>query len=61
MIERLEFLKKISYFSGIEKENLKDIAEIMIERTYRRGHILFMEGGVRGSRPLCHGGKGEDL
>lgn len=44
MIERLEFLKKISYFSGIEKENLKDIAEIMIERTYRRGHILFMEG-----------------
>ncbi len=44
MLNRLEFLKKIPYFSNISKEELQTIADIMIERTYDRGEVLFMEG-----------------
>jgi CRP/FNR family cyclic AMP-dependent transcriptional regulator len=44
MINRLEFLKKIPYFSNISQEELQAIADIMIERTYDRGRVLFMEG-----------------
>ena len=44
MIDRLDFLKKIPYFSSVSKEELKAIADIMIERTYDKGQVLFMEG-----------------
>lgn len=44
MINRLEFLKKIPYFSNISQAELQAIADIMIERTYERGRVLFMEG-----------------
>lgn len=44
MINRLEFLKKIPYFSNISQAELQAIADIMIERTYERSRVLFMEG-----------------
>ncbi|HHY81349.1 MAG TPA: Crp/Fnr family transcriptional regulator [Clostridiales bacterium] len=43
-MDRLSFLKKIPYFSGISDEELKAITDIMIERMYHRGRIIFMEG-----------------
>lgn len=44
MIDKIDFLKKISYFSEASKEELQAIADIMVERQYRRNMILFMEG-----------------
>lgn len=44
MMDRLDFLGKIPYFSGLSELELQVIAQIMTERTYRRGSILFMEG-----------------
>lgn len=44
LMSRLEFLKKIPFFSGISDHELNAIADIMIERRYKRGSILFMEG-----------------
>jgi CRP/FNR family transcriptional regulator len=44
MINKLDFLKKIPFFSGITEQELHAIADIMIESTYGRGRILFMEG-----------------
>ena len=44
MIDRLAFLKEIPYFNGISDDELKAIADIMIERTLPRGSLLFMEG-----------------
>ncbi len=43
-MDRLDFLGKIPYFTGISDDELKAIADIMTECTYRRGSILFMEG-----------------
>jgi len=44
MIDRLKFLRKIPYFSNISDEELQAVADIMIERTYEKGQMLFMEG-----------------
>lgn len=44
MMDRLDFLGKIPFFVGISDNELKAIADIMTERIYRRGSILFMEG-----------------
>ena len=44
MIDKLSFLKKIPYFTDISDAELKAIADIMIERTFQRGSLLFMEG-----------------
>ncbi len=43
-MDRLEFLKKLPIFQGIPEQELQSIAEIMIERTYRRNMLLFLEG-----------------
>lgn len=44
MTDRLNFLRKIPYFSNIDDHELQAIADIMIERSYDKGRVLFMEG-----------------
>lgn len=44
MTDRLKFLRKIPYFSNIDDHELQAIADIMIERSYDKGRVLFMEG-----------------
>ncbi|KAB3537731.1 Crp/Fnr family transcriptional regulator [Alkaliphilus pronyensis] len=39
-----EILRKIPAFSTLDKENLEKIIAITIERNYRKGTIIFMEG-----------------
>jgi len=40
----MDFLRKIPFFEEISDEDLQLIADIMIERTYKKNRILFMEG-----------------
>ena len=39
-----EMMKKLAFFSGLPDEDLEKIAEITIERSYRKNTIVFMEG-----------------
>lgn len=39
-----KFLKKINLFYGLKEDELTEIAGIVMERKYRKGRIIFMEG-----------------
>jgi CRP/FNR family cyclic AMP-dependent transcriptional regulator len=43
-MNRVDFLKKIPYFKGLSDQELEVIANVMREKTYPRGYILFHEG-----------------
>ena len=44
MAIQVEFLKSISYFSGLSSEELHSIARLTFERTVDRGEIVLLEG-----------------
>lgn len=44
MTKDVEQLKNIHLFAGLSDEQLAEIAGLMRERKYRKGHIIFMEG-----------------
>lgn len=39
-----ELLRQIPYFAGLDDDALADIARSLLERRYRRGDIVFLEG-----------------
>lgn len=39
----IDFLKRVSLFAGVEEEDLKNIAAIMRERSYRKNQVIFYE------------------
>ncbi|MBE3587002.1 MAG: Crp/Fnr family transcriptional regulator [Thermoanaerobacteraceae bacterium] len=40
----IEQLRHIYLFAGLSDSQLHEIARVMLDRKYRRGHIIFMEG-----------------
>lgn len=44
MAENLQYLKKIPLFAYLEDEQLAKMEKVIIERTYQKGRIIFMEG-----------------
>jgi len=44
MTDNLKYLKKISLFASLKKDQLKEIEKLIIERKYQKGRIIFMEG-----------------
>src|SRR6516165_2351238 len=43
-MENLEILKKSLLFSGLDEENLGEVATIAIRRSFAKGEALFTEG-----------------
>src|SRR5512141_610447 len=43
-MEKLQILKKSLLFSGLDEENLKEVAIIATKRSFARGESLFTEG-----------------
>lgn len=39
-----ELIKKLSFFSGLQEEDLEQITNISMERRYKKNMIIFMEG-----------------
>ncbi|HZK18541.1 MAG TPA: Crp/Fnr family transcriptional regulator [Clostridia bacterium] len=44
MPSNINFLKKVPLFSQLDLRQLKEIENVVIERTYPKGHIIFIEG-----------------
>jgi CRP/FNR family cyclic AMP-dependent transcriptional regulator len=44
MNKNVQFIKKFSFFSDLQEEDLEQIADISIERMYKKNLIIFMEG-----------------
>jgi CRP/FNR family cyclic AMP-dependent transcriptional regulator len=44
MKERIEALRSIPLFGGLEEDALNDIADLLIDRRYPRGSVIFEEG-----------------
>lgn len=44
MVDKTQFLKKISFFQSIDKKDLDAVSEIMRERFLKKGSILFSQG-----------------
>ncbi|EEG77866.1 Crp/Fnr family transcriptional regulator [Dethiobacter alkaliphilus] len=42
--KNVEYLKKVPFFEGLSEEDLGMVAAVMIERSYAKGSVLFMEG-----------------
>lgn len=42
--EEIEQLRHIYLFAGLPDEQLAEIAQLILNRKYRKGHIIFMEG-----------------
>jgi CRP/FNR family transcriptional regulator len=40
----IKYLKRINFFYGLKENELGEIAGIVMERKYRKGRIIFMEG-----------------
>ncbi len=45
-MENLSFLKKSLLFSGLDEENLAEVAAIAVRRQFSKGETLFVEGGI---------------
>lgn len=43
-MKNTELLKKLTFFSGLLEEDLTQIADISLERNYKKNMIVFMEG-----------------
>lgn len=43
-MNNIDVISKITFFSGLQKEDLKRIASISLERSYKKNMIVFMEG-----------------
>lgn len=44
MQKNVECLKKVPFFDGLAETDLNAVAGVMLERTYPRGTVIFMEG-----------------
>ncbi len=44
MAENLELLKKIPLFAYLDDQQLAEVEKVILERFYRKGRIIFMEG-----------------
>ena len=44
MNKNVEYLKKVPFFEGLTEVDLKIVSDVMIERAYPKGSVLFMEG-----------------
>lgn len=42
--EDLSYLKEVALFSGLDPEELRQVAKIAMERRYRKGMVIFVEG-----------------
>lgn len=40
----VEYLKRVPFFEGLTETDLKIVSDVMIERFYPKGSVLFMEG-----------------
>lgn len=49
IIERMIFLKRVSFFQSLAVEQLKAVATICEEKTYKAGEVLFREGDEGGT------------
>ncbi len=45
-MENLSFLKKSLLFSGLDEENLAEVAAIAVRRQFSKGETLFVEGDI---------------
>lgn len=43
-MENIKYLKKIPLFFGLSDEQLLEISQLILERSYKKGRIIFMEG-----------------
>jgi CRP/FNR family transcriptional regulator len=43
-MSNIDYIKKLSFFSGLGDEDLRKISELLIERKYRKNMIIFAEG-----------------
>ena len=44
MPTRIEFLRSVSYFAGFSDQELSQIDQAVVERSFSRGQLLFLEG-----------------
>lgn len=44
MQHNIEYLKKVPFFEGLSDADLRMVAAVMVERSYPKGSIIFMEG-----------------
>ena len=42
-MKNIEFLKKIPLFTHLDDEQLAEVEEVILERNYQKGRIIFME------------------
>lgn len=43
-MKNTDYIKRFSFFSGLQEEDLNKIASIAIERNYKKNMVIFMEG-----------------
>ena len=43
-MKNTDYIKRFSFFSGLQEEDLNKIASIAIERNYKKNMVVFMEG-----------------
>ena len=44
MPSRIDFLRKVPYFTGLSEEEIKQIDKALVERSFAKGQILFLDG-----------------
>ena len=44
MPSRIDFLQSVSYFTGLSQEEIKQVDKAVVERSFARGQILFLDG-----------------
>ena len=42
--ERISFLKKIHLFSALTDDDLKDVAEALVDESFKSGDVIIREG-----------------
>lgn len=43
-MENITYLQRVPLFLGLSEEQLRDIANLILERSYQKGRFIFMEG-----------------
>ena len=44
MSSRIDFLRSVPYFTGLSEEEIKQVDKALVERSFARGQILFLDG-----------------
>ena len=53
----LEQIRTIPLFEGLERDQLRNVADIVQQRTYRRGEVIFLEGDEGNGFYIVHTGQ----